>query len=56
MREQIGDAGLFFTPASVEEVADALRALWDSQELRDDFIEKGRMRSRHLLRNHFRSL
>ena len=44
MREVVGDAGILFDPEDVEEIADAVWALWSDDELRDDLVERGRAR------------
>jgi glycosyltransferase involved in cell wall biosynthesis len=41
MPEVIGDAGVFFDPFSVEELASILRSMFFDSELRNDLIEKG---------------
>lgn len=41
MREQIGDAGLFFNPDSPEEIADCILKIWNDTELRKEMIKRG---------------
>ena len=40
MPEQVGDAGLFFNPESVEDIADKIRLIWTDDSLRKELIEK----------------
>lgn len=41
MPEQIGDAGLLFDPDSPQEIAECIRKLWQSEELRNEMIIRG---------------
>ena len=41
MREQCGDAALYFSPQSVEEIRDAMSRLWEDEDLRYSLIKKG---------------
>lgn len=41
MPEQVGEAGLFFNPDSVEEIADCIRRLWINDRLCAELAEKG---------------
>jgi glycosyltransferase involved in cell wall biosynthesis len=45
MREQLGDAALYFDPSSVESIAVTLRALWTDDRLCDELRTKGLLRS-----------
>lgn len=42
MSEQVGEAGLYFTPDSVDEIADCMEKLWKNDSLRDKLIQKGK--------------
>ena len=39
-----GDAALYFSPEDVREMADAIAALWDSADRRQDLVQRGRRR------------
>ncbi|MGO8026485.1 glycosyltransferase family 4 protein [Rhizobium leguminosarum] len=41
MREQCGDAALYFSPQSVEEIQGAMSRLWEDEDLRSSLIKKG---------------
>jgi len=41
MREQLGDAALFFNPNSIEEISDVIYQVWTNENLRKELIEKG---------------
>lgn len=47
MKEQLGDAALYFNPDSVEEIARVITELWNNADLRQQLIEKGREKTRH---------
>ena len=53
MPEQIGDAGLTFAPDSVEEISEAMRSLWEDDELCDKLKQKGYSRSKEWTINQF---
>jgi glycosyltransferase involved in cell wall biosynthesis len=42
--EQIADAGLLFDPLSVDDMASAIKKLWESEALRTDLVRKGERR------------
>lgn len=46
MREQLGDAALYFNPADPRTIAGAVRRLWTEAELRAQLIERGRVKTR----------
>ena len=41
MREQCGDAALYFAPQSVEEIQSAMNRLWEDEDLHSSLIKKG---------------
>ncbi|WSH02332.1 hypothetical protein U8P71_04700 [Rhizobium ruizarguesonis] len=41
MREQCGDAALYFSPQSVEEIQRAMSRLWEDEALSSVLIKKG---------------
>lgn len=41
MPDQIGDAGLFFNPFEVKDMADKIYKIWVDKDLRNDLIRKG---------------
>ena len=41
MPDQIGDAGLFFNPFEVRDIADKIYKIWIGKDLRSDLIRKG---------------
>lgn len=41
MPDQIGDAGLFFNPFEVKDIADKIYKIWMDKDLRSDLIRKG---------------
>jgi glycosyltransferase involved in cell wall biosynthesis len=45
MREQSGDAAIYFNPESVEEIADCVRRLWADDKLCNRLIAKGKERT-----------
>jgi glycosyltransferase involved in cell wall biosynthesis len=40
----VGDAGLIFDPLEVEEIAEAVQRIWESEDLRRELAERGRER------------
>lgn len=46
--EQVGDAGLIFDPNSVDDIADKIYNIWDSQQIREELVKKGYERIKHL--------
>ena len=48
MREQLGEAALYFDPLSPDEIADAIARLWTDEALRRRLAEAGRERARGL--------
>lgn len=46
MKEQIGDAGLTFSPDSPEEIAECIYKLWTNEDLRVEMIQKGYERTK----------
>jgi glycosyltransferase involved in cell wall biosynthesis len=44
MREQLGDAALYFNPGDPNDIARVLRQLWNDAALRESLCEKGRQR------------
>lgn len=44
MREQVGDAALYFNPDLPEEIADCIKKIWYDKILRKEMIEKGYQR------------
>jgi glycosyltransferase involved in cell wall biosynthesis len=48
MPEQVGDAGVLFDPFDVEDMAAAIRRVWESGELRRELVSKGRARAADL--------
>jgi glycosyltransferase involved in cell wall biosynthesis len=53
MPEQCGDAALYFNPADIGEMAEAVRRLWTEDALCDTLREKGLARSREYTYTHF---
>ncbi len=47
MREQSGDAALYFDPCSVEDMAEKIALVWKGDELAQSLAHKGRVRTRH---------
>ena len=45
MREQLGNASLYFDPESVEEIADVIRRIWTDDALRRELVSRGRGRA-----------
>jgi glycosyltransferase involved in cell wall biosynthesis len=45
VREYAGDAAYFFNPSSVDEIAGAIAALWQDDDRRAEFAERGRRRA-----------
>jgi glycosyltransferase involved in cell wall biosynthesis len=60
----VGDAGLLFDPDNIEQIAEAVRRLWESEELRRELAERGSERgarfswdrSARLFRAHYRRI
>lgn len=46
MPEQVGDAAILFDPSSVEEIADAIEAIWNDDVLCEKLKERGYQRAR----------
>lgn len=46
--KQVGEAGLFFNPFKVEEMAEKIYEIWTSEELRQQLIKNGKERTRNL--------
>jgi len=42
MPEQVGDAGLFFDPKSVEDIANQIYSIWTDENKRNELIKNGR--------------
>ena len=42
MPEQVGDAGLFFNPDSVDEIADCMLRLWEDDSLCETLVHNGK--------------
>lgn len=51
--EQVGDAGLFFNPFNIEEIADAIYRVWTDEELRKRLAANGRRRAEELSLKNF---
>ncbi len=45
MREQAGDAALFFDPKSIDEIVDCIRQLWSDDKLCARLIERGKKKA-----------
>ena len=55
MPEQVGDAGVFFDPFNVEDMAEAIYRVWADEKLRQQLAENGRQRADELSPENFRS-
>ena len=44
IREQVGDAGVLVDPRSVDAIADGMRRVWESSDLRGDLARRGKAR------------
>jgi glycosyltransferase involved in cell wall biosynthesis len=55
MVEQVGNAGLFFNPNSVDEIANAIAKLWLDDALCTDLIVKGKAKNAAWSQTHFNS-
>ena len=53
MREQMGDAALFFNPASVPEIAQVMERLWQDDALCRDMAQRGLVRAAQWTQRHF---
>jgi glycosyltransferase involved in cell wall biosynthesis len=53
--EQVGDAGVFFDPFNVEDMAEAIYRVWADEKLRQQLAENGRQRADELSPENFRS-
>jgi glycosyltransferase involved in cell wall biosynthesis len=53
MPEQVGSAGLFFDPNSVEEIAAVISRLWDDDALCEELARRGKTRSEEWTQPHF---
>ncbi len=51
--EQVGDAGVFFDPFNIEEIADAVYRVWSNGELRQELAAKGLARSKNFTPERF---
>ena len=53
MPEQLGDAALFFDPTSVEQIAQAMKSLWDDGGLCEELSRRGLIQSSRWNQSHF---
>ena len=53
MPEQLGDAALYFNPASVEEIANTLEILWADDQLCRQMVARGFRRASAWKQTHF---
>jgi glycosyltransferase involved in cell wall biosynthesis len=53
MPEQLGDAALFFDPRSIEGIAQAMKVLWQDDNLCAELSQKGTARSLRWNQSHF---
>jgi glycosyltransferase involved in cell wall biosynthesis len=53
MREQMGDAALYFDPSSPVEIAQIMKRLWQSDDLCKELSRKALVRSSHWNQSHF---
>lgn len=53
MCEQVGNAGLLFSPYSPKEIANCIEKMWTNQDLREDMIKKGYIQSQKWNREKF---
>lgn len=51
--EQVGDAGLFFDPFKIEEIANAIYRVWTDEELRKRLVANGHRRAEELSLGNF---
>lgn len=53
MPEQVGDAGLFFDPNNIDDLAEKIYRIWTDEDLRQDLTKKGYKRVKDMtLENH----
>jgi glycosyltransferase involved in cell wall biosynthesis len=53
MPEQLGDAALFFDPTSVEQIARAMKSLWNDDGLCEELSRRGLIQSSRWNQSHF---
>ena len=53
--EQVGDAGVFFDPFNVEDMAEAIYRVWANEELRQQLVANGRQRAEEFSPENFRT-
>lgn len=55
MKEQVGDAGLFFNPDIPEEIGESILRVWNSEKLREQMKQRGYQKIQSWTQNDFKS-